>query len=747
LKNKNIRRMMEEITYDNLSIVIEGPVIEHITSASIKSLKKCFPYAEIILSVWEDAKVDNLDYSILVRNEYPKDLIKTNHNWFENINGELLLIKNGLKKATRKFCLKFRTDLLLNSSDFLKYFDSFPERNEQYKLFDHRILVPSNYSNSFSSNILHPVLFYPSHSWLFGYTSDLKIYFDDTPLVDEDFFDYRFKYPKKNIIQSNKNRFLCDQYYCFSAFKRYFKNLEFDDCSDWNSVNFEQSEIALSNNYIFLNFEHHGIRSMIDSDLSTSKATYQLRELGVWDYDLFTYNYRKYCDKNYIRGIVVTSDFLRIGNNYNPYYFKSTTEWIYNLFNYQIKLATNLEPILVTGESHSLIDRDYLYELNNLPLSEESWITLSDKEEWTKQAILYIKRRFSGYILIIHHANFAFLEILNELNITYIDLFESSFRFAEDLIFSFKTNNLEISKAIRQYTLPKSDLYILANYMKAYYNRRNSIEIIPNSILYVGQTSMDSSLIKDGKIVCLEDYQDTLSDIFSNYECIYYKPHPFSNNNKHEIEILERYGKLIVINENIYNLMSNQNISAISGLSSGVLSEAEFFDKKVYYISHKYIDYCDGNDDFESSKFILVNNKYFSPVFWQNILNSIFKNTNEISDFSFNNSNILRASLNCYWGYNLKFFDINELDIISQSNNDSSKLSSSQQGLNIRTYGDLFKLVENQRDLDSKYTVVYDLYQKLKVDLLNVTSKMEKLRKKRSFLRKLKEFFCRKIKK
>lgn len=641
---------MNSIQSDDLSIIVEGPIIENITNSCINSLRRVFPKAEIIISTWDTSNTEELDYSILKQSK----IVKTNENVHFDITKKLgcyfMLVMNGLNYVSRKYCLKFRTNLVVSDDKFLDYFFKFTSRNENYKFFKNRIVVPSIKNQGIMSENFDPFLNQNSDRWFFGETEDIITYFN---LVSS------ISHPE--LLQSDESKLEFGSFVTFElSYKRYYFNFLFlrylFSLTDLNQVNIEQSNLALINNFVFLDGKMHGISLLEKSNLTHQNDIYEKKEIKQLDYNFFTYNYKKYCDHNYIKGIIITSDFLRIGDEENPYFFKSTIEWIYNLFNYQIKITSNYSPIILTGEPNSLINRDYLYELNNLPVSEQSWISLSLYETWTQKAKAYIDEKLSGYLLIIHHANFAFLKILEELNIDYIDIFESSFRFAEDLIFSFRTNNNKIKDILLQYELPKSNLYLLANYVKAYYQRRNSIKILPNSILYVGQTSIDSSLLKDGKMVSLKDYEDDLSKIFSDYEFIYYKPHPFATNYSDEIRLLQKYGDVIETDENIYNLISNENILAVAGLSSGALAEAEFFDKIVYQISHKYIEYFnEENNESYYPKFILVNNNYFSPLFWKNVLSPIVENTNVVSDFFFRNCNILRSSLNCYWGYDLNF--------------------------------------------------------------------------------------------
>lgn len=374
--------------------------------------------------------------------------------------------------------------------------------------------------------------------------------------------------------------------------------------------------------------------------------------------------------KNNIKGIIITGDLLRIGNAPDIYFSKSTIQWIYNLFSYQIELATGIKPIIVDGEKTSLFDRDKFYQLNNLCASQDSWIKLALGNTSNKSK-KYFKNSFQNYLIVTHHSNKAFLDIMDELDIPYIDIFESSIRFYEDLVLSFRTNSNKVREQLLKYKMPESKLKIYANYLRAYYQRRGGMNYNKDSLLFIGQTEVDLALIKNGNIVSFDNFTETLKSLFSYYTKIYYKPHPYANKTSKEILYFKNNPNVEFIEDNIYKLLSSNQITGVAALSSGVLEEAKYFEKKVHIISHKYVNYYD-KDNENSRDFILLENSYFSPVFWKNVLSPILK-VNNVDDFHFNNShNILRESLNSYWGYELKNFSKSNETLHSKTGRDNS---------------------------------------------------------------------------
>ena len=122
----------------DISVVVQGAV-DKSTKKCLNSIRKYLPQAEIILSTWEGSNLKGLKYDILVPNKDPGGvLICPKTKLYNNLNRQLLSTQNGLKKANRKYTIKFRTDFYLRGKEFLKYFDKFPIRNKQYSIYGFR---------------------------------------------------------------------------------------------------------------------------------------------------------------------------------------------------------------------------------------------------------------------------------------------------------------------------------------------------------------------------------------------------------------------------------------------------------------------------------------------------------------------------------------------------------------------------------------------------------------------------------
>lgn len=351
---------------------------------------------------------------------------------------------------------------------------------------------------------------------------------------------------------------------------------------------------------------------------------------------------------------MLMSDILRVSANIE-FYTDRSCKWLYYLFNKQIKSAIGYDIELELGQDSRIFNREKFYKLCGYDkVTEENYIEIS-KGNITDEAIDYFKTCFKDYFILFQEAG-ALKQVADLAQIRYLDIIISSIRFMDDLNFAFRSNVPSITNKLLKYRLLEEKIYYHANYIKSFYWGHGvyNNNLISNSLLLCGQTEVDLSLIKDGKLVTFLDYEQEIRELFSKYSKVYYKRHPYAKTNTENEQFILSFDNVELINDNFYKILSCDEITAVAALSSGTVKEAKYFDKDVIFISHPFINYYYNDDkEIKQDDFIIVNNDYFSPVFWSDILSDITE-TNVCDSFMFpNNRNILRESLNVFWGYQL----------------------------------------------------------------------------------------------
>ena len=291
----------------NISIIIQGIVNIDIISKSILYLRKIFPQSEIILSTFKGADISRLDYDVLVLSDDPGAILMSDKmQTYNNLNRQLVSTQEGLKKATGKYAMKLRSDMILTSDKFLDYFDKFQARSDKYNLFEHKILTSCLFSRlnlkSGKDQDRVPIPFHISDWWMFGLRDDLNKYFLDTKLIQEPYFSKYFDLEenkhKKNPFSEIKCRFTPEQYLCYSCFARNFDDIYMEDAADVSEDIMHKSRECIANNFIILQYKQSGIY-LPKYPYSRNEKFSGDQYLGLYNFWRYENEYKKYCDNSY----------------------------------------------------------------------------------------------------------------------------------------------------------------------------------------------------------------------------------------------------------------------------------------------------------------------------------------------------------------------------------------------------------------------------------------------------------------
>lgn len=138
----------------NLSVILQGAISPY-TKNIIESFRNALPGCEIILSTWSfdndlaelvDSYITNIDPGPLPI-IYKGEIIRV-----ENVNRQIISTVEGLKKATKKFSIKWRTDFEVDPRKLSRFIESYLIKIESANLVGTDILIVSsiNTANPFA---------------------------------------------------------------------------------------------------------------------------------------------------------------------------------------------------------------------------------------------------------------------------------------------------------------------------------------------------------------------------------------------------------------------------------------------------------------------------------------------------------------------------------------------------------------------------------------------------------------------
>lgn len=289
--------MISTIRDASISVVIQGP-IRPSTSTLIAKLRVLLPCAEIILSTWDGEKLDGIDYDYLVLSDQPGSYIQHKRTKTKNNLNRLLRSSiAGIKKAKRKYLLKVRSDIVLDSVEFLNSFNQYPSTSE-YTVVKRKIIVPLLFSRIFYHGQATP--FHLSDWAMFGLTEDIRTLFLNIAEVEEPVFTEWFpnKSQNKSPYGATTFRFSPEQYIFYSFYRNHFNRIQMEDASDNHEYQVDESNKFIVSNFIVVDYKGSGFR-LDKYPASTNEVILGREYLTLWNRFNYEKYYSAYCDPNF----------------------------------------------------------------------------------------------------------------------------------------------------------------------------------------------------------------------------------------------------------------------------------------------------------------------------------------------------------------------------------------------------------------------------------------------------------------
>lgn len=305
---------------------------------------------------------------------------------------------------------------------------------------------------------------------------------------------------------------------------------------------------------------------------------------------------------------------------------------------------------LILEKSNFIVDytltnfsQEEFYRLFNFSKIENIYENISLKD-LSLESLSYLKNTLKEYdYLVIYELSKNSREILDYLKIKYIDIWLSPIRFYKDILFEFYSNDLSIQNKLNKFRFENNKLFKRAKKIRTYSNVFfDKPKLEKNSCLIIGQMNQDKSIMSDGKFLTLLDFIENLKLLSIKYKKLYLLKHPFMKGEDFRFlkERLTKINNLEVLTEmNTYYLLTRKEIKCVAGISSSVLIESEYFNKKTELFYKPII----------SDEYIRIYKHFFTSNFWQRIFGLKKK-----KDFEyFADDNYLRLKYNLIYSYNI----------------------------------------------------------------------------------------------
>lgn len=333
--------------------------------------------------------------------------------------------------------------------------------------------------------------------------------------------------------------------------------------------------------------------------------------------------------------VIITGDFFRFkaGSGPNSELDQlSNIEWLYQV------LSTPLTHLgyEVAQWPQSKYDREFIdlcrsFNIpSHLPANPTLWVSAYSRVHFTEFQLDAFKRIFADAIIIAFEAPDFLSNICKQCGIPLIEVIFHPVRYMPDLMLGIGISGQSNNDALAQYAVSDYELKQEASLLKATNCRLKNSSFLPDwqdVLLFTGQTMVDRSLIHDGMLVDLWTYRDKIADVFSGYDYVLYKPHPFMIKDMKNIAIIKDFfnslggaWELRVTSMDYYWLLSQGIISSNISISSGSTVEAKYFGVDSHFLAEYPWHLSPDESKPGETLFYPIMHDYFYPDFWATLL-------------------------------------------------------------------------------------------------------------------------------
>lgn len=219
-----------------------------------------------------------------------------------------------------------------------------------------------------------------------------------------------------------------------------------------------------------------------------------------------------------------------------------------------------------------------------------------------------------------------------ERGVGFLDIRPSPLRFGRDLYIALRCSDAELFRRIGAHVVIEEEIRLEASLLGAnvrLHQRRMEDEQnyrfddLDGALLFVGQAPYDASLLApDGRSLRCSDFAERLQQL-SKGRRLLHKAHPFALAfAQEERPALERITGQPVIpcQLSAYQILSTHDDIELVGISSGMLQEAPWFDKRSHVLFQPFVPLVAAGELTGDTYQQLHFQAFLSPAFWHQVL-------------------------------------------------------------------------------------------------------------------------------
>jgi len=317
-----------------------------------------------------------------------------------------------------------------------------------------------------------------------------------------------------------------------------------------------------------------------------------------------------------VQGVVVVSDFIRPDRHGRPGEGDRSAVWLWDAVKRQIASAGNLPVGLLTARNCRGLQA--WVEAQRTPDQADAFWAANYQRLVPDTALEdVLLHPLRGHFVIGHEMPPYLRHLLAARGVPFLDIRIHPIRFLDDLLFAVQASEAETQAALPGIAVPEETVLIAAGLIEAMCRYTTDCTLPANTLLAIGQRTMDSSQIVGGSFFDALSCLPQIRAICQDYSGVLLKAHPYGGRHSLLLAAASMPNALAMTSDNVYRLLAQPEITGVITVNSSSAYEARYFGKPVHTLAPLPMQLTWRGDAAQPGAYVSLDDSLLSVDFWR----------------------------------------------------------------------------------------------------------------------------------